>query len=162
MVQILIVNGQTAFVADESITKIKGRGAIGPYTEVWGPGGPGPIQTAETDAALVSRLVLAKPLAVLHVPNGETVYIKGAAVGMIRPATAFEHGNPPPIINTIITVAGRYQALMEDYPTALGILNAAGANFLAGSHQFSLQGAQVEGLVAHHAAGGMTGEFHPW
>ena len=84
------------------------------------------LETAEEAGALAARLQLGKPLSRLTAPVGVGVWIKGAAVTLIRPPNDFERQTPD--INCILIVAGRVQALLEDFKTAYGILQVGGTH----------------------------------
>jgi hypothetical protein len=84
------------------------------------------LETAEDAEALATRLQLAKPLCKLTAPEGAGVWIKAAAVTLIRPPNSFEKETPH--INSIAIVAGRTQALLEDFPTAYRILQVGGTH----------------------------------
>lgn len=126
MVQIITTVGPV-IVTDEAVARIISRAPDNPYTHVWGPAGSSLLETAEDAGALVARLQLAKPLCKLTVPTGEPVWIKGSAVTLVRAATEFEQGSEKPaLINCIIIVAGRTQAVHEDFQAAYKALQAAG------------------------------------
>src|SRR5262245_35525802 len=126
MVQIVTTLGPVV-VTDEAVARIISRTADIPYTHVWGPPGNSFLETAEEAGALAERLKLAKPLCRLSVPTGQPIWIKGSAVTLVRPATVFEQGTTePPLINSIVIVGGKTQALHEDFQTAYKALQAAG------------------------------------
>lgn len=125
MVQLITTAGPVV-VADESIARIISRAPGLPYVQVWGPSGASMLETAEDAGALAARLQLAKPLSKLTAPEGAGVWIKAAAVTLIRPPNAFERETPH--INCIVIVAGRVQALLEDFQTAYGILQVGGTH----------------------------------
>jgi hypothetical protein len=147
MVQIVTTLGPVV-VSDEAIARIISRTPDIPYTHVWGPSGSSLLETAEDAGTLAARLQLAKPLSRLSVPTGEPIWIKGAAVTLIRPATPFEQeGAKPPIINSIVIVAGRTQALHEDFPTAYKILQAGGTHVPEVMMSLSTVSGEVEGFA---------------
>lgn len=125
MVQIVTTAGPVV-VADESIARIISRAPGLPYAQVWGPSGASMLETAEDAGALAARLHLEKPLCKLTAPEGAGVWIKAAAVTLIRPPNAFERETPH--INCIVIVAGRVQALLEDFETAYRILHVGGTH----------------------------------
>ena len=130
MVQILTTSGPVV-VNDEIISRVINRTSDYPYTHVWGPAPAGPLETAEDAATLVGRLHLGVPLARLAAPAGAPIWLKGSAVSLLRPATAFEHGVAAPFVNSVAIVAGRVQAMSDMFEQAYAILVQAGANLPA-------------------------------
>ena len=146
MVQIVTTLGPVV-VNDEAIGRIISRTPNIPYTHVWGPSGSSFLETAEDAAALVARLHLATPLSQLSVPTGQPIWIKGAAVTLIRAATPFEQADArPPLINSIAIVAGRTQALHEDFQSAYRILQAGGTHIPEVMMSLSTISGEVQGF----------------
>jgi hypothetical protein len=128
MSEITALDGTVIHINDDSVILV-----AGPYpgdppdrSYVTGPG-PAVIATNEDAASLVSRLHPKIPLAKLTRPNNTPVWIKGAAVTLVRPPAA---GDTPPgeTVGAVLYMGSTHQAVEEDVATARASINAHGGD----------------------------------
>jgi hypothetical protein len=128
MADIAALDGTILYVNDDSIVTIEGPFPSDPPVRsfVTGPG-PAAIPTNEDAAALVARIRPKTPLARLTRPNDTPVWVKGAAVSLVRQPIA---GDTPPgeRVGAVIFLGTRHQAVEEDVRTARDIINQHGGS----------------------------------
>ncbi|MBB6252836.1 hypothetical protein [Nitrospirillum iridis] len=82
------------------------------------------VTTAEAPEALLARLSLTKGFARLTRPDGSALWVKGAAVSLVREPLATEV--PPDGTVKAVVLAGGHYAVSEDVRTAMAWINANG------------------------------------
>ncbi|XYD11929.1 hypothetical protein R1A27_32740 (plasmid) [Methylobacterium sp. NMS12] len=157
MVMINTVAGN-ATIADESIARIIGPSPINSYTYVYGIA-PSSVETLEDPAHLVSRLQLKIPLCLLTRPDGQPVWIKGAAVTMVRPPLNSELAYPPNVTRAVVIVAMRPQAVQQDVASAHAILAAGGAQIPGAPGPVQMFGETISDALGSHTT---ADEYKPW
>ncbi len=126
MINLTALDGRILPIDDDSVLIVAGPSPGEPADRcyVTGPAAA-PIATNEAAAALVARLRPATPLAALTRPNRTPVWIKGAAVGLVRAPDA---GDIPPgeTVGAVLQIEQHHQAVAEPVATVRAIINAHG------------------------------------
>jgi hypothetical protein len=128
MAVITTLNGQDIDINDNAIVLIAGPfpNDVGPGTYIYGVT-QGALITGVPADALVARLGINPPLAMLTRPDSSPVWIKGSAVTSIRASIATEQQGPGEV-NAVLQVGSLHQAIHEDVATARSIIDAQGGN----------------------------------
>jgi hypothetical protein len=123
MVQITAVSGQAIEVPDDAVSLVAGPYPhdVGPHTYVYGPAA-GAIVTSETPQLLIARLTDPASFVVFRRPNGTPVWVRAAAVSLIRAPLRTEIPSSNDIVSAVIRVSGFHQAVQEDVVTAEQII----------------------------------------
>jgi hypothetical protein len=128
MAAITDVLGNIQYIDDNSVVILAGPAPNDPANRsyVTGPG-VAAIQTDENVASLLARLHPKTALAPFTRPNNTPVWVKGAAVSRLMAPLA---NDVPPgeVVGTVLYFGALHQAVVEDVPTARGIVNAHGGN----------------------------------
>ena len=91
--------------------------------------GPAPavIETAEDATHLIGRLPPKVALVKLTRPNNTPVWIKGAAVTLVK-APNTDDIPPGEHVGAVLYIGGHHQAVVEDLPAVRAAVNAHGGN----------------------------------
>ena len=128
MIAIRALDGTEVAVNENAVTLVAGPYPhdLGPHTYVHGID-RGVLVTAEDAAALVVRLRTDPPLAKLTRPDASPVWIKGSSVSEIRPPLWMEQPAGG-AVKAVVVIGDLHQAVREDVPTAMRMLNPPAAS----------------------------------
>jgi hypothetical protein len=128
MIAIRALDGTEVAVNENAVTLVAGPYPhdLGPHTYVHGVDRR-VLVTAEDAAALIARLRIDPPLMKLTRPDASPVWVKGSAVGEIRPPRAAEQ-QAAGAVKAVVVIGDLHQAVREDVQTAMSILNPPAAN----------------------------------
>jgi hypothetical protein len=128
MVDITALDGTVLHIDDNSVTIVSGPLPHDPPNRsyVTGPA-PAVIETAEDAAHLVGRLPRKVALVKLTRPNNTPVWIKGAAVTLVK-APNTDDIPPGEHVGAVLYIGGHHQAVVEDVPAVRATVNAHGGN----------------------------------
>jgi hypothetical protein len=125
MIAIKTLAGPEVLVDPQSVTRVAGPRPhdAGPHTYL--DCAAGTLVTAETPEALLARIAAKPPLSQLTRPDGTPVWIKGSAIGSIRPPVASEAEGAGDV-NAILTIDGQHQAVRETVASVRALVEAVG------------------------------------
>jgi hypothetical protein len=123
MVQIVATTGGTITVPDNAINIVTGPypGDPSPKSYIRGNFGPGAVDSNEDASHLVARLQVT--LAKLTRPNGTPVWVKVAAITLLRYPLDTKIPSPPNLVQSVIMLGAFHQALQEDIATIRRIMS---------------------------------------
>ena len=125
MVAITTLSGEQVDVPDTNILLIVGPypNDVGPHTYVYGPGAG--LITSEAPQLLLSRLETKADFAVLARPNGTPAWVHAPDVTAVRaPLWTEAPYSGQRIANAVVIVGQFHQAVQENVPLAIQILNS--------------------------------------